>query len=309
MEDAMRGPDSTLADIIEGFRVNNEARLAPRTMSGYLYVFCEFDRWIGGGKLRDLNPENVNRFAAEKMRKHAPAARLSVATLKALSRWCQKAGITPDNALASVSIPRVDNSRDPFTDEEQRTMLKVLAGGEHRTRARDRAAVLVLLSTGLRLNELRELDMGDVHIERPLDKSYVLVRRATSKSRENRMVRLDAMAATAVHNYVKDWRPEKHGPLFLTEAGKPFTYSGFGKYMGRISDRFEAAGIRDWMAHRCRHTWATDGHRMGMTLVDLESEGGWKSGSPVPFRYTKSRPFAELQRIPTALSRVMGRAV
>lgn len=71
--------------------------------------------------------------------------------------------------------------------------------------------------------------------------------------------------------------------------------------MARLGDRFEQAGVKDWMAHRCRHYWATSAHRAGMTLFDIASEGGWRDLKMVP-RYTKSRPFEELQRLPTPLS-------
>lgn len=44
----------------------------------------------------------------------------------------------------------------------------------------------------------------------------------------------------------------------------------------RPKERLEAAGIKDWMPHTCRHFWATSGHRVGMTPFDLAQEGGSK---------------------------------
>jgi site-specific recombinase XerD len=129
-------------------------------------------------------------------------------------------------------------------------MISILNTSAHRTRARDKAVVLMLLATGLRLNELRELRLADVHIDRPIESSYLVVRAETSKSKDSRKVRIDRLAATAVDKYSKDWRPNRHsdGPLFLTEEGEPFSLSGFQTYMGRLGDRFEAAGIPNWMA-------------------------------------------------------------
>lgn len=309
--DLMRGPSTPLAELIESFRVNNEARLTTRTLLGYMQTLHAFDRHQGNPRLADLTPEAVNRYIADKMRTHPPAARLAAATLRAFASWLLAAGITPTtdgrHILATVRIPRVDRERSPFTDREYELVLKTLATASHRTRARDRALVITLLATGLRLNELRELRLPDVHIERPLERSYLVVREETSKrtaNRGDREVRLDPIAATAVHNYARDWRPTTlpEGPLFLTEGGKPFTYEGFKSYMARISDHLETAGVRDFMAHRCRHFWATSTHRAGSTETDLAQEGGWVNGSPVIKRYTKHRPFAELQRKPTALS-------
>ena len=76
--------------------------------------------------------------------------------------------------------------------------------------------------------------------------------------------------------------------------------------MGRLGDRFEKAGIPNWMAHRARHYWATSAHRTGMSVFDIAAEGGWRDIKMVQ-RYTKARPFEELQRMPTPLSAVLGK--
>ncbi|HEY8655869.1 MAG TPA: tyrosine-type recombinase/integrase [Candidatus Limnocylindria bacterium] len=112
----------------------------------------------------------------------------------------------------------------------------------------------------------------------------------------------------AAYEYIKNWRPNRHpeGPVFLTEEGEPFSLGGFQTYMGRLGDRFEAAGIPNWMAHRARHYWATSAHRVGMTVFDIAAEGGWRDLKMVQ-RYTKARPFEELQRLPTPLSAVLGK--
>ncbi len=119
--------------------------------------------------------------------------------------------VTPmgGSVLATVKAPRVDGPRNPYTDHEVRTMIRVLGASTQRTRARDSAAILTLLGSGLRLNELRELPLPNVHIARPIEESHVLVAAETSKSRSTRKVRLDPMAAEDVHKYIKDWRPDR----------------------------------------------------------------------------------------------------
>lgn len=97
---------------------------------------------------------------------------------------------------------------------------------------------------------------------------------------------------------------DQHQTARLTEEGKPFSLFGFKNYMARLGDRFEEAGVANWMAHRSRHYWATSAHRAGMTVFDIAVEGGWRDLKMVQ-RYTKSRPFEELQRLPTPLSFVL----
>jgi hypothetical protein len=44
-----------------------------------------------------------------------------------------------------------------------------------------------------------------------------------------------------------------------------------------------------------------------MSVFDIAAEGGWRDIKMVQ-RYTKARPFEELQRLPTPLSGVLGNA-
>jgi integrase/recombinase XerD len=310
-ESLVRGKDSNLSDVIESFLLAKEAEgRSKRTLQDYQSYLREFDRVIGAPTLARLTPEVVTRYVAERRRSSPAAARYAAAILKSFGTWLaeMKYLATPmgGSVLATVKAPRVDRPRNPYTDQEVRTMIRVLGASTLRTRARDSAAILTLLGSGLRLNELRELRLPNVHIARPIEESYVLVAAETSKSRSTRKVRLDPMAAEAIHKYIKDWRPDRapDGPLLLTEEGKPFSLFGFKNYMARLGDRFEEAGIANWMAHRSRHYWATSAHRAGMTVFDIAVEGGWRDLKMVQ-RYTKSRPFEELQRLPTPLSFVL----
>jgi len=310
----MRGPETPLDDLIESFLVAREAELSPRTIDGYRDHLTAFSRSLDSPKLRDLSPTTVQRFIAERRRRAPFAARYAGAVLKAFGTWLANnqylTGPLGGSVLATVKVPRVDRRREALSDKDVEVMLRVLRDGDNRNAARDRAVILTFLATGLRLNELREVRMTDVHIERPLERSYLFVRAETSKSHRNRRVRLDPLAANAVHQYTKDWRPEAAGAaaalLFVTEKGEPFTYNGFQNYVRRIGDRFKAAGVEHWMAHRCRHYWATSNHRNGMTIFDIAAEGGWKDSEMVR-RYTHDRPFEELQAMPTALTAMLRR--
>ena len=43
------------------------------------------------------------------------------------------------------------------------------------------------------------------------------------------------------------------------------------------------------MCHRLRRTWATNAHRVGLTIFDIQEQGGWRNLDMVR-RYTKSHP-------------------
>ena len=80
-----------------------------------------------------------------------------------------------------------------FTEEQQRRLLRIA----ERASARDRAIVVVLLYTGLRLAELVALDVGDVRVS--ARKGLVLVR--SGKGDAYREVPLNAL----VRQVLEEW--------------------------------------------------------------------------------------------------------
>jgi integrase/recombinase XerD len=156
--------------------------------------------------------------------------------------------------------------------------------------------VLLIAGSGLRLNEARELTLEDVDWSRRV----VTVRSETSKSGRTRETRLDPQAAASLDSYVRDWRPPmRGGPVFLSAAGKPMSHYGFGHIFTRLAAKLVIEGVQGFMAHRLRHTWATNYRRVGAgDRFDLQDEGGWR-GVEMVRRYSQRRPMEEKMRRPS----------
>ena len=171
----------------------------------------------------------------------------------------------------SIRVPRVPKEgRDAFTDAEVAVILRVARSPESVSFARDYVLVTVALGHGPRLNEIRELTLDDVDFHQGL----ITIRGETSKSGRDRRVPLDSVAAAALDAYIQDWRPPSTSRvLFLTEAGRAFTYNGFLHVFTRLAN----VGVRKFMAHRCRNTWATNAHRQGYSVFDIQDMGGWRT--------------------------------
>lgn len=306
--DMARSPKTPLAVIVEDYLVAISARLEPATVNGYRKSLMELDALMGHPALEEFTLDNVARVIARKRKKSASAARLMAATARAFSsKYLLAERIWHDNGhsiLANLGVPKFNGRREPFTDTEFETIRKALNAFPNSTRYRDRAVTLLAMGCGLRAKEIRELDIANVHIERPLSDSWLQVEWQTSKGKHSRKVRIDPIVAAAIHAYIVNERVEKDGTLFLARGDKPFREWGFQRYTGRISDALERYGIHGWGAHRSRHQWATDNARLGLTESELALEGGWAEGSPVPRHYvhTARFNFADLQRKPTAMS-------
>jgi integrase len=104
---------------------------------------------------------------------------------------------------------------------------------------RDRAIVYVLLSTGLRREELVELDLGQVHpstVEGLRQARQGRISRVRGKGRTERTVFVSADARQALADYLERERPRDAGPdataLFLSAVGIPARSTD-----GRLSPR------------------------------------------------------------------------
>ncbi len=255
----------------------------------------------------DVDPNVVSEYLLTRQRVSAFSARAAAATLKAFGSWLARMGIRHDrggSVLAQVRGPRVPQDvRRPLTDREVSDVL----GAAKRTRnpERDYALVMVALDCGLRLNEMRELRLGDVD----LAEMCLTVRAETSKSNRTRQVRLGREAARALDRYVKDFREEavriaagERETVFLSDDGLPMTGRGMGQIFQRLRAR---SGVRGLMAHVCRHTWATNYRRRDCgDLYDLKYEGGWSDLKMVG-RYAHQGPLAERRRGPSPMDALL----
>ena len=304
----MRSLQVNLMSAIESY-LTSQHQLSPRTIPGYRTTLVNLARSIGpGATIAGMTTASVNSYLASLIaagKRHM--ARNTAITVKTFGAWLVETGISqPDQFLyATIRVPRVPKEgRDAFSDAELGIILRVARSPESTSFARDYALVTVALGHGPRLNEIRELTTDDVDFHQ----GVITIRGETSKSGRDRKVPLDAVAAAAIDTYIQDWRPPSTSRvLFLTEAGKPFTYHGFLHVFTRLGVRLAKAGVPKFMAHRCRNTWATNAHRQGYSVFDIQDMGGWRT-LEMARRYAKGRPISELRRIPTPLAAIVNQS-
>jgi integrase/recombinase XerC len=302
----LRGRETPLASVIESFLLSGHDR-AKSTQDWYAGYLRDFAGWLKRkGKaaiVGNIEPMIVDAYIGEKRATSPHTARAAAATLKRFAAFLAEYQILIDpqgeSVLRRVKLPKVPGDvRKPFKDAEVQQI--IARAGEAQNGARDQAIVAVMLGCGLRLNEARQLTLDDLDWGR----KCFIVRSVTSKGqRRSRVVRLDSVAARLVDRYVRDFRQPGDGPLFLTDAGKPFTYGGFQRVFWRLKQR---CGVDDFMAHRARHTWATNFRRFHAgDLLDLQEEGGWSPRSLAMLRkYSHAKTPEERGRV-TPLAAMM----
>lgn len=311
----MRDAKSPLSDHIDGFLAAK--RLATKSRRDYGRYLREFDRFTGNTSLEAaLNIDNASRWLEQVRTRGIFAGHNAAMYLKSFANWAKKqnyvalpGGLSMLAGLEAPGVPK--GNRNAISDESLDAIWGVLAERPNRDRVRAVAYIWLLLATGMRRNEARQVALKDLHLDIDGEKSWAHVRWQTSKGSKERRVRLDRSAVGPIHQYIHEARPTYAGPknrpepLFLTEAGKPFTENGFGTWCDRIFDDIEMATSIRISSHWFRHTWATQFNRAsrftGLTAKDLMAEGGW-SDIKIADRYMHERPWEEMIEVPSAYS-------
>jgi site-specific recombinase XerD len=127
--------------------------------------------------------------------------------------------------------------------------------------SRNRAIILILLDTGVRLSELTGMKITDIDD----DTGFVKV---MGKGGKERVVRLGKVARIALRRYLV-YRPhsDMHA-LWLSEEGRPMLDSGVQSFIKRLKER---AGITtSGITHRFRHTFALSFLRADRNVFNLQ---------------------------------------
>ncbi len=237
--------------------------LAARSREAYAHQVRRYLAWLGDRSPVDGNPladDDARDWAVRDYKRH----------LKAVERW-KPASV--NLALAAVDsfytqlglgrpiVRREDLAKGApraITEEQQRRLLRM---GE-RAKARDRAIVVLLLYTGLRLAELVALDVDDVKMS--ARKGIVVVR--SGKGDAYREVPLNAL----VRQVVEEWLTERKAMAAVDERAVFVGRSGRRLSKRSVDDVVRGlgkdAGI-SLSAHILRHTFLTRLARQGSDLV------------------------------------------
>ncbi len=174
-----------------------------------------------------------------------------VRTLRAFFSWLVREGLTEANIAKDLKPPKLAKKVvSTLSDEEILTILNTLNLHNH-SQARNQTILILLLDTGLRMGELINLKMEDVH----MDEGFLKV---IGKGRKERIVPMGKNAQKVLQRYIFRYRPQQACPglnnAFLSIYGKPLTENSIKLMFARLA---RISGVSRLHAHLCRHTFAT----------------------------------------------------
>jgi len=207
------------------------------------YVGTEINRWSREGN----GAESSSRKASSKTVHHYYSA------LRAFFNWIVKEGFLSGSPLTRVKVAKAkDKVIQPYSPDQIRRMLQVCDNDFQRNAkflgSRNKAIILMLLDSGLRLSELASIKLQDIDAER----GWIKV---VGKGAKERVVRIGKAAQKALWCYLMCRGEDNQQNLWLSEERSPLRSSGIQSAIDRLKRR---AGIIDeaGCVHRFRHTFA-----------------------------------------------------
>lgn len=252
------GPD--LSGQLETFLVTCQTDgLSPATLKYYQYqigtfvTFCQQSNII---QPQGVTPMLIRLFLLERLKKNkASSVHDYFRAIKRFFNWLVAEGILDKSPMQGIKPPKVQREViRPFSERDIANLLTVTSRDDFLS-VRNRAILLVLLDTGIRLRELAGMHWRDV--DRYHNTIIVM-----GKGGKERTVSIGKATARALSRYFR-MRPAEPAELWLSEERHPMTRDGLQMTIKVMCRRAEITDAKCG-PHTFRHTAAITCLRNGM---------------------------------------------
>jgi integrase/recombinase XerD len=261
----------TMQNLIEDFLLylRHERGQSEHTQKTYAALLNRFVAWAEKRGLNDwksvelrhlmefLRHERERSLANEPehstRRLSSESIYLEIAALRAFLRFAENEKLLPANVAENLSLPRRWKRLPKSLNDCEIAQLLQAESPETARSLCDQAILELAYASGLRLAELRNIRLEQLHLEA----GFIHV---IGKGNKERVVPVGRKAVEAILHYLEAGRPKlvtKRSPsnLFLTSRGTPF--AAVTMWL-RVKGRVRRAGIeRNITPHMLRHSFAT----------------------------------------------------
>ena len=187
-------------------------------------------------------------------------------TLKTLCRFLHNDGILADNPMSKIKPVRDDVKEEvPGLSDAEVDLIMASYDTRQFAEWRDKTLILLLLDTGLRINEAVSLTVDQIDVKR----SEIFVPSEVAKNRKGRDVPVSRQVAKQLIELYEESRQYfgSNDEVFMNAYGEPFTASAFRRRLHRLKKK---VGIPRLHPHMFRHTFCRNYILNGGDLFTLQ---------------------------------------
>jgi integrase/recombinase XerD len=280
-----------LSQAIAGFWLEKKLSFSPNTVANYGYTFREFIDFVGDMDIEQITAIDIRRFLAHLAERPSKrGGKLSKRTvhdawspLSSLWTWAEtELGI---KHIIRGKVKQPDYGKriiEPLTPEEIKRLVKATThtrpwtakqGKQAQTKRptgdRDKAILLTLVDSGIRISELCALQLQDY------DAGRGRLHIKHGKGDKERYAVVGVRTQKAIWRYLLA-RPDAKpvSPLFASREERPLRRDNLHHLLQQLG---ENAGVTNVHPHRFRHTFAVTFLRNGGNVMVLKELLGHES--------------------------------
>ena len=243
-----------IADFIH--YLNVERGLAKATQTSYQQDLITFSAWLAARKRRTFPEEfgTIQSFLKEQNATKAPASvSRMISALRKFYRFLLREGAISADPMTKIDTPKRAQHLPATLSSQEVDALMAKPDTDKPLGLRDRAIFELMYATGLRVSEVVDLRLDQLHLAMNL-------LQVTGKGDKERLVPISPQATQWVDRYLQEARPKllkrvQPKNVFVNFHGGPMTRQGICK---NLKAYIASIGIeKDVTPHTLRHSFAT----------------------------------------------------
>ena len=236
--------------------LNVERGLAKATQTSYQQDLITFSAWLAARKRRTFPEEfgTIQSFLKEQNATKAPASvSRMISALRKFYRFLLREGAISADPMTKIDTPKRAQHLPATLSSQEVDALMAKPDTDKPLGLRDRAIFELMYATGLRVSEVVDLRLDQLHLAMNL-------LQVTGKGDKDRLVPISPQATQWVDRYLQEARPKllkrvQPKNVFVNFHGGPMTRQGIWK---NLKAYIASIGIeKDVTPHTLRHSFAT----------------------------------------------------
>lgn len=254
-----------------GYYLKREKGLSENTIDAYLRDITQYitflEKYRKLKRIEQIDKSDIQAYLKSLKNKDLSAKSTSrkLSSIKGFHQFLLLEKETTTDVSSLIEAPKIErNLPDVLSVEEVIRLIDHVKGIEPLD-LRNLALLELIYGSGLRVSELLNLKISDIH----LTASYVKI---IGKGSKERQVPLGQMSVIALREYLTKGRPQlikiENNFLFLNQYGNKLSRQGFFKLLKKIAK--DSNITKEVSPHTLRHSFATHLLEAGIDLRTLQ---------------------------------------